>query len=229
MHATLAIYEKKVTSVYYLQNPLPADSFSKYKTKVIPNKVCIIRLYTIKYCIFRVIWLIFSRNFTSIYTCKISAEDESNDSKYTVFNCVKSNYAHFIRNYFSLIYYLPSSFSSFIIALFNFASSMPRLLRVISWSCFSLLKDFESTILVSSSRAFTLLFKSFKEAKHFATTTKRTTITTQKTNNSTFMTKCERYLLVLGSFSFFSIVSTVKNSQNIFLNFSTALCSKPTK
>ena len=36
-------------------NPLPADSFSKYKTKVIPNKVCIIRLYTIKYCIFRVI------------------------------------------------------------------------------------------------------------------------------------------------------------------------------
>ena len=69
-------------------NPLPADSFSKYKTKVIPNKVCIIRLYTIKYC---------------IYTCKISAEDESNDSKYTVFNCVKSNYAHFIRNYFSLI------------------------------------------------------------------------------------------------------------------------------
>ena len=38
-----------------IQNPLPADSFSKYKTKVIPNKVCIIRLYTIKYCIFRVI------------------------------------------------------------------------------------------------------------------------------------------------------------------------------
>ena len=35
-------------------------------------------------------------------TCKISAEDESNDSKYTVFNCVKSHYAHFIRNYFSL-------------------------------------------------------------------------------------------------------------------------------
>ena len=47
-------------------NPLPADSFSKYKTKVIPNKVCIIRLYTIKYCIFRVNRLIFSRNFTSI-------------------------------------------------------------------------------------------------------------------------------------------------------------------
>ena len=36
-------------------------------------------------------------------TCKISAEDESNDSKYTVFNCVKSNYAHFIQNYFSLM------------------------------------------------------------------------------------------------------------------------------
>ena len=47
-------------------NPLPADSFSKYKTKVIPNKVCIIRLYTIKYCIFRVNRLIFSRNFTSM-------------------------------------------------------------------------------------------------------------------------------------------------------------------
>ena len=37
-----------------------------YKTKVIPNKVCIIRLYTIKYCIFRVNRLIFSRNFTSM-------------------------------------------------------------------------------------------------------------------------------------------------------------------
>ena len=34
-----------------LQNPLSADSFSKYETKVIPNKVCIIRLHTIKYCI----------------------------------------------------------------------------------------------------------------------------------------------------------------------------------
>ena len=44
---------------------LPADSFSKYKTKVILNKLCIMRLYTIKYCIFRVIWHIFSRNFTS--------------------------------------------------------------------------------------------------------------------------------------------------------------------
>ena len=38
------------------------------------------------------------------HNCKISAEDESNDSKYTAFNCVKSNYAHFIRNYFSLIF-----------------------------------------------------------------------------------------------------------------------------
>ena len=27
----------------------------------------------------------------TLHTCKISAEDESNDSKYTVFNCVKSN------------------------------------------------------------------------------------------------------------------------------------------
>ena len=34
---------------------LLAEVKSKYKTKVIPNKVCIIRLYTIKYCIFRVI------------------------------------------------------------------------------------------------------------------------------------------------------------------------------
>ena len=34
-----------------IYNPLPADSFSKYKTKVIPNKVCIIKLYTIKYSI----------------------------------------------------------------------------------------------------------------------------------------------------------------------------------
>ena len=41
--------------VYLFAEPLPADSFSKYKTKVIPNKVCIIRPYTIKYCIFRVI------------------------------------------------------------------------------------------------------------------------------------------------------------------------------
>ena len=32
------------------------------------------------------------------------SEDESSGSKYTVFNCVKSNYAHFIRNYFSLRY-----------------------------------------------------------------------------------------------------------------------------
>ena len=47
---------------------LPADSFSKYKTKIILNKVCIMRLYTIKYCIFRVIWLIFGRNFTSYVT-----------------------------------------------------------------------------------------------------------------------------------------------------------------
>ena len=48
-----------IKSIYKLAldvvNPLPADSFSKYKTKVTPNKVCIIRLYTIKYCIFRVI------------------------------------------------------------------------------------------------------------------------------------------------------------------------------
>ena len=83
---------------------IPLRYLGKYKTKVIPNKVCIIRLYTIKYCIFRVNRLIFSRNFTSKFSCKISAEDESIDSKYTVFNCVKSNYAHFIRNYFSLIF-----------------------------------------------------------------------------------------------------------------------------
>ena len=31
-------------------------------------------------------------------------KDESNDSKYTVFNCGKSNYAHFIQTYFSLIF-----------------------------------------------------------------------------------------------------------------------------
>ena len=40
----------EVISVAFPKYPLPADSFSKYKTKVIPNKVCIIRLYTIKYC-----------------------------------------------------------------------------------------------------------------------------------------------------------------------------------
>ena len=45
----------EITKHYKIRNPLPADSFRKYKTKVIPNKVCIIRLYTIKYCIFRVI------------------------------------------------------------------------------------------------------------------------------------------------------------------------------
>ena len=47
-------------------NQILADLFGEYKTKVIPNKVCIIRLYTIKYCIFRVNRLIFSRNFTSM-------------------------------------------------------------------------------------------------------------------------------------------------------------------
>ena len=108
-----------------------------------------------------------------------------------------------------LLLYLPSSFSSFIIALLNFASSMPRLLRVVSWSCFSLLKDFKSKIF-SSSKVFILLFRSFKEAKHFATTAKRTTTATHKTNKSTFTTKYERCLLVLDSFTFFSIVLAVK-------------------
>ena len=70
-------------------------------------------------------------------------------------------------------------------------------------SGFSLLKDFKSKIF--SSKVFILLFKSFKEAKHFATTT-----ATHKTNKSTFTTKYERCLLVLDSFSFFSIVLAVK-------------------
>ena len=60
--AIYIIYSKIPTLHTLIQNPLQADSFSKYKTTVIPNK------------------------------------------QYTVFNCVKSNYAHFIRNYFSLIY-----------------------------------------------------------------------------------------------------------------------------
>ena len=54
VHPSTTRHPSIYTSHVYL-NPLPADSFSKYKTKVIPNKVCIIRLYTIKYCIFRVI------------------------------------------------------------------------------------------------------------------------------------------------------------------------------
>ena len=108
-----------------------------------------------------------------------------------------------------LLLYLPSSFSSLIIALLNFASSMPRLLRLVSWLCFSLLKDFKSKIF-SSSIAFTLLFKSFKVAKPLATTAKRTTTATHKTNKRTFMTKFERCLLVLDSFSFLSIALAVK-------------------
>ena len=59
----------------------------------------IMRLYTIKYCIFQVNRLI------NKSTCKISAEDESIDSKYTVFNCVKSHYAHFVWNYFNFKQY----------------------------------------------------------------------------------------------------------------------------
>ena len=46
-------------------NSLLADSFSKYRIKVIPNKVCKMRLYTMKYCIFQVNRLILSRNFAS--------------------------------------------------------------------------------------------------------------------------------------------------------------------
>ena len=92
-------------------NPLPADSFSKYKAKVIPNKVCI------KCTDFTQLNTVYFESFDSssaeilqvmikyeILQVMISAEDESNDSKYTVFNCVKSHYAHFIRNYFSLIF-----------------------------------------------------------------------------------------------------------------------------
>ena len=51
---------------------LPADSFSIYKIKVISNKVCIMRFYTIKYCIFRVNRLIFGRILQVMgISCKI--------------------------------------------------------------------------------------------------------------------------------------------------------------
>ena len=57
---TIAFYRRYVDDTLVLIKPKDI-----HKTKVIPNKVCIIRLYTIKYCIFRVNRLIFSRNFTS--------------------------------------------------------------------------------------------------------------------------------------------------------------------
>ena len=60
------------------------------------------RLYTIKYISSRFTHL--QQKAIYYIACKISAEDESNDSKYTVFNYVKSHYAHFIQNYFSLIF-----------------------------------------------------------------------------------------------------------------------------
>ena len=65
MYVSAILWDGSSAFRRFFQNPLPADSFSKYKTKVIPNKVCIMWLYTINYCIFRVIWPIFSRNFTS--------------------------------------------------------------------------------------------------------------------------------------------------------------------
>ena len=88
----------------YNSNPLPADSFSKYKTKVIPIKVCIMRLYTI---INTVYFESIDSSSAAIYKISCiylenSSEDESIDSKYTVFNCVKSHHAHFIRNYSNL-------------------------------------------------------------------------------------------------------------------------------
>ena len=123
-----------------------------------------------------------------------------------------------------LLLYLPSSFSSFIIALLNSASSMLHLIRLFSWSCFSLFKDFESKIF--SSRAFSLLFRSFKEAKPFATRAKRTTTATHKTSKSTFTTKYERCLLVLDSFlSLFHRFSS-QMSENVSRNFLTTFCSK---
>ena len=110
--------------------------------------------------------------------------------------------------------YLPSSFSSFIIALLNSASSILRLLRLVSWSCFSLFEDFK---FCSSSRALNFLFKSFSEAKFLTTTAKRTTTATHKTNKSTFMTKYERCLLAC--FRFFLVLFHRFKSQNSYFVF----------
>ena len=46
--------------------------------------------------------------YYAIANAKVSAEDESNDLKYTVFNYVKSYYAHFIRLIFAVKEPLPS-------------------------------------------------------------------------------------------------------------------------
>ena len=111
---------------------LPADSFSKYKTKVILNKVCIMRLYIIKYCIFRVIWLIFRRNFTSYvidsFLLKMSEMTRN------ILNCVKSHYAHFIRNYFSLTIRISITslffFFSFFVVAWAMCVDMDNVLRL---------------------------------------------------------------------------------------------------
>ena len=58
------------------------------KIKVIPNKVCVMNFTQL--------------NTVYFETIKSSSEDESIDSKYTVFNCVESH-VHFVRNYFNFI------------------------------------------------------------------------------------------------------------------------------
>ena len=63
---------------------LPGDNFSIYKIKAIPNIVFIVKLYTIE-------------------RCNIAAEDESIDSTYTVFNCVKFHYCKFNAVYCLII------------------------------------------------------------------------------------------------------------------------------
>ncbi len=68
-----------------------------YRINDIPNKVCILRLYT----------------------NQISAEDESIDSKYTDLNCVKSQYAHFIRNIINSIFAETISRSRIMYALYG--------------------------------------------------------------------------------------------------------------
>ena len=61
--------------VLVLLNPLPADSFSKYKTKVLPNKVCIsdFTVYTINYTVYFESFDPFSAEILQVIMLTISA------------------------------------------------------------------------------------------------------------------------------------------------------------
>ena len=70
--------------------------FFRRKANILKSRVCLRGV--------EMLWVVPLPADSFSKTKMISAEDESIDSKYTVFNCVKSNYAHFIRNYLSLIF-----------------------------------------------------------------------------------------------------------------------------